>query len=366
MIHESEKQAYTGHQTVARKHDLGHRAQVEMALNFEKPYRTPVQNFSNITAVHSGGYQFKDARTNATLSAKLALRFAKLTHSDFVKPALDTNGQLIDIGLNIKQPDDNYGRAVSSLINEPEDVDRLELYDPFNPKECPYFTKGFVENIRMVSDTMDEDFHVLGMSWGPFTTAAYIRGAENIMMDINLDPDLIKKLVAKTAEFCERIQMRCIDAGATALWMSDPTASEDMISTDMYREFALKGTKRVCTNVKKETKVPIFVHMCGESSETMQLLPDAGVECFSCDSKVNLAIARKNIGKKMAIMGNIDPVRVLWQGTPQTIRDTAFKCIDDAGQEGGFILAPGCESPRDCSDENMIAMGMAGIDYWMR
>jgi uroporphyrinogen-III decarboxylase len=28
-------------------------------------------------------------------------------------------------------------------------------------------------------------------------------------------------------------------------------------------------------------------------------------ESFSCDVKVNLAAARKNIGKKMATMGNI-------------------------------------------------------------
>lgn len=366
MTQYSEKQAYTGHRTSSKREDYGHRVQVDMALNFEKPYRTPVQNFSNITAVHSGGYQFKDARTNAKLSAKLALRFAKLTHSDFVKPALDTNGQLIDVGLDIKQPDDNYGRVMTPMINEPEGVDKLELYDPFNPKECPYFTKGFVENIQTVVDTMDEDFHVLGMSWGPFTTAALIRGAENIMMDINFDPDLVRKLVAKTAAFCEKIQLRCIDAGATALWMSDPTASEDMISSDMYREYAFAGTKRVCTNVKNKANVPILVHMCGDTIETMQQLPDAGADCFSCDAKVNLADARKNIGKRMAIMGNIDPVKVLWQGTPNSIRNAAFKCIDDAGQEGGFILAPGCESPRDCTDENMTAMGMAGIDYWMK
>ena len=131
----------------------------------------------------------------SALSAKLALRFAKLTHSDFVKPALDTNGQLIDTGLDVRQPDDNYGRVMSTLINEPEDIDRLELYDPFNPRECPMFTRGFVDNISMVAETMDEDFHVLGMSWGPFTTAAFLRGAENIMMDINFEPDLVKKLV---------------------------------------------------------------------------------------------------------------------------------------------------------------------------
>ncbi len=366
MIQNSEQQAYTGHRTRRHKEDYGHRVQVEMALNFEKPYRTPVQNFSNITAVHSGGYQFKDARCTPALSAKLALRFAKLTHSDFVKPALDTNGQLIDTGLDVKQPDDNYGRVMSTLINEPEDIDKLDLYDPFNPKECPMFTRGFVENISMVARTMDEDFHILGMSWGPFTTAAFLRGAENIMMDINFEPDLVTKLVSKTANFCEEIQLRCIDAGATALWMSDPTASEDMISSEMYEKLAFAGTKQVCTSVKNKTKVPILVHMCGDTMETMKLLPDAGVECFSCDVKNDLAVARKNIGKRMAIMGNIDPVKVLWQGTPESIRDAAFKCIEDAGQEGGFIIAPGCESPRDCSDENMIAMGMAGVDYWMK
>jgi uroporphyrinogen decarboxylase len=147
---------------------------------------------------------------------------------------------VLPVELTIKS-DDNYGRVMASLVNEPEDIDTLELYNPFDLKERPHFTKGLVENISMVANTLDEDFHVLGMSWGSFTTAAHIRRAENIMMDINYGPDLVRKLVAKTAGFCEQVQLRCIDAGATALWMSDPTASEDMISRYTYREFAFRG-----------------------------------------------------------------------------------------------------------------------------
>jgi hypothetical protein len=68
----------------------------------------------------------------------------------------------------------------------------------------------------MVANTMDEDFHVLGMSPGSFITAAHIRGVESIMMGINFEPDLVRKLVTKAAEFCEQVQLRCIDAGVSA------------------------------------------------------------------------------------------------------------------------------------------------------
>ena len=34
--------------------------------------------------------------------------------------------------------------------------------------------------------------------------------------------------------------------------------------------------------------------------------------------------------------------------------------------DGGFILAPGCETPISSPDANVIAMGEAGTDYWSR
>ena len=51
-------------------------------------------------------------------------------------------------------------------------------------------------------------------------------------------------------------------------------------------------------------------------------------------------------------------------GKPNAIKQKCYEIIEACGADGGFILAPGCETPISSPDANVIAMGEAGIDYW--
>ena len=344
--------------------ETGHRSAVDAAFELDFDGRTPVNNFSNIVAAHSAGYQFKDVRNNAKASAESSLRYAKLTHSDFVKPVIDSQAIFQDIGVKVTIPDDNYCRVSKPLAPTPEDVDALAVYDPFAAEECPLFTDSYVANLEGLSSILDEDFHVCGFSWGPLTMAGYIRGADQLLMDSFLEPELADRMISKVTRFTADIQRKCIDCGATVMWMSDPTASQDLISPDEYRRFELGPVAEVIRRVKDFADVPVMIHMCGETTDTMRLLPDIGVDCFSCDTAVDLAVAKANIGDRMALMGNVAPVNTLMQGTPEDVRRESYECIEKAGLDGGFILSSGCEIPRDTPDENTIAMGLAGSGFW--
>lgn len=344
--------------------DAGHREKVELALALKSSETTPVNNFSNITATRSAGLKLADLRWDAGLAAKVALRFSKLTRSDFVKPALDNQALFLDMGLSVKQPDNDYGRVIDNLCKTGEDIDKLELYDPFVPRECPRFTTAFVDKIAMVNKQMEEDYVLCGFSWGPFSTAGYLRGVENLLMDTYQAPDLIHKLVRKSAAWTGRIQERFASAGATVFWMADPTASEDMISKDMFKEFVYEPYAGMVRRMKKDHHLPFFLHMCGDTVETMTLLPELGVDCFSVDAKVDIGMAKKLIGSKIAVHGNVHPIKTILDGTPADVTRESMACIEKAGLDGGFILAPGCDAPRDSPDANLIAMGNAAADFW--
>lgn len=349
--------------------DMGHRACIDATLRFEKTEKTPFNNFSNIVAVRSAGHVIENARFDSKISSESTIRYAKMTKSDFIKPCLDTNVEFLDISvpkkIPLKIPSDNYIRITDGVINTPEDVEALEFYDPFDPKTCPNFTKGFVDNISALANSIDEDWHICGFCWAPFSFAGFLMGAEQLMMDIFVEPDLVKSLIKKTTAMSRALQRRCVDAGATMMWMADPTAGEDLIDSEMYKEFELDGVKEVIKGVKDFDKdAPIFLHMCGYTANTMRMLPDIGVQCFSCDFKTDLAEARESAGRRMAVMGNVNPVELVMMGTPEQIRENVYDGIRKAGIDGGFIIGPGCEVPRDAPDENVLAMGQAGIDFW--
>lgn len=344
--------------------EVGHRAIVDAALDLEKTERTPVNNFSNIVTATSAGMTLDDVRRNPKASAECSLRYAKISKSDFVKPVIDSQTVFLDVGEDVKMSSNSYGMIKTPLVQTPEQIDDLALYDPFAAEECPQFTECYVHNLEELARSIDEDYHICGFSWGPVSMAGYLRGADNLLMDMMLNPDLAKKMISKTSRFSADIQRKCIEAGATVMWMSDPTASEDMISPDYFREFDAGPIRDVVKRVKTEGKIPIFLHMCGQTLHTMEQLPDIGIQCFSCDSAVDLSAAKSAVGGRMALMGNISPTQTLYEGTPEQVTEEAYRCIDEAGYNGGFILSSGCEVPGRTADANVAAMGKAGIEYW--
>jgi len=343
--------------------DAGHRQRVEVALKLKEPDHVPVHNFANITPLKSANTTMGKVRFDAKRSAEIALKYAKMTHSDFVFPQMDINVMYQDLGIELKQPDDNYTSVISELIKEPEDLDKVELYDAFDDKSCPNAIRAIVNKVEATAKMADEDFHIAGISWGPFTVAGHLRGTEKMMMDTFAEPEFVSKLVKKCAKFAGSLERRCLEAGATHIWMPDPTASEDLISADTYKQFVFEPAKAMIHDLKKHAKVPFVMHICGDTTNTMKLLPEMGVDLFSVDHKVDIAKAKAAVGHKMALMGNVHPIEVALNGTVADVTKASIACIQKAGMGGGFVLSTGCETPLDCPDANIIAMGKAAIDH---
>ena len=347
--------------------DAGHRACVEAALNFETTDRTPVNNFALVTAARSAGYKVDQARWDPKLSAKVSVDYALKTKSDFVKPILDSQVPFKDMGMDVRFPEDDYGRVPGHIVDKPEDIDDLAIFDPYEADQCPGFTKVMVEALEETARIIPEDLHICGLSWGPITTAGYCMGVENMLMATMFDEsDVVKKLISKVTDLVSAMQRRMIDAGATVMWMADPTSSGDIISPDMFEEFSEAHIKRVVDDVRAMSDAPTFVHICGNTLGIIDHMKRTGADCLSFDHAVDIHEAKRLAGNDIALMGNLDPVELIMSGTPERITQESYRLIEAAGKEGGFVLAPGCETPISSPDENVLAMGRAGREYWTR
>lgn len=348
--------------------DCGHRAAVEAALKHKRYDRIPVNNFALVTAARSAGIKVDDARWHPKVSAKVSIDYALRTHSDFVKPVLDSQIPFADMHMDVKFPEDDYGSVKTPPLKSADDVDDLAYFDPQVAKECPAFTKVIVGGIEETAKQLKEDLHICGLAWGPFSTAGYMLGTENMLMMTLMDEDAgtVKKLLSKTADFIRAQQVKMIDSGATVLWMADPTSSCDLISPDMFDEYSAGPITDVISGTRKVHKVSAYVHICGDTSKIIGSIHKTGCDCFSFDHAVDICAAKKAAGKNLALMGNIDPVRMILQSTPSEITKECRRMIDAIGRDGGYILAPGCETPIASPDANVAAMGLAGKNYWAK
>jgi uroporphyrinogen-III decarboxylase len=69
---------------------------------------------------------------------------------------------------------------------------------------------------------------------------------------------------------------------------------------------------------------------------------------------VPLDEARSQMGPRQILLGNLNPVSILRDGTPEMVREAVAQCHQQAGPR--YIVGAGCEVPRDTPKENLRAL----------
>ena len=80
----------------------------------------------------------------------------------------------------------------------------------------------------------------------------------------------------------------------------------------------------------------VILHICGNVSDRLDLIADTGYDGVSLDSMVDLAYAKKEVGDRICLIGNVDVFKPLREGTPAEVVKKAEECIETAGAGGGF------------------------------
>jgi uroporphyrinogen decarboxylase len=191
--------------------------------------------------------------------------------------------------------------------------------------------------------------------WGPFTLAGLLYGAENLMRDIYRDPKSVHRLLDFTSGLYLSYAQLYIDNGVDFVLLAEPTSSGDMISRGHFETFAVPAFKKIFTELRKKN-IRTALHICGNITNRLDLLNGIGAELISVDFKVSLAKCREIFGGKTAFAGNMNPVAVMQQETPEGVRKASEQCIAEAGTGPGFLLMPGCDIPPSTPAVNIKAM----------
>ena len=82
-------------------------------------------------------------------------------------------------------------------------------------------------------------------------------------------------------------------------------------------------------------------------------MASSGADIIDIDWMVDLGLAADIIGERAAVCGNVDPVAVMLQGTPEQVRKATLNCVKLGG--GLSISAAGCEIPDGTPYDNLLA-----------
>jgi [methyl-Co(III) methanol-specific corrinoid protein]:coenzyme M methyltransferase len=193
---------------------------------------------------------------------------------------------------------------------------------------------------------------------GPFTIAGHLAGTENLILWTLTEPATAKRFAKFAADY-EKMWLEHVDTlGVDSIQMSEPTASWDMISPEMFDEYAVPNLKYVYKPMKNTMQI---LHICGNMLPMLPEMVKAGATGLSLEEKTDSYKAVEFVNKRAALIGNVGVVKPLLMGTPDDVR-AAAKHSADAGFN---IISAGCGMSALIKKENVWAM-VDEIKHWKK
>lgn len=86
-----------------------------------------------------------------------------------------------------------------------------------------------------------------------------------------------------------------------------------------------------------------FMHNDGDAAHLIDVLPACGMDIWHLGPRVPIEQAKARIGDKVALMGNLDPVRVMLYGSDEEFEAECRRILHAAAPGGGFVFSTGGE-----------------------
>lgn len=89
----------------------------------------------------------------------------------------------------------------------------------------------------------------------------------------------------------------------------------------------------------------------------MRLIAELPVDIYELDFHTNLPEARKTLGPRRVVLGNVSTITDLLEGTPRKVYEAARECHVTCGRF--HVVGSGCEVSPNMPPENLRAL----LDY---
>ena len=195
------------------------------------------------------------------------------------------------------------------------------------------------------------EYSILGWVEGPAAEAADLRDLTPFLIDLLDDEPFACELMDLCTETAIGFARAQLQAGVDTIGIGDAIASQ--VGPDAYEELIQPRQKRLVQAIRTMGG-RVKLHICGNITHLLPGIADLGVDVLDVDHMVDLAVVRAAVGPGVALAGNMDPVSMIRNGTPEMIRSAVMKAREDAGWP--YLVNAGCEIPSGTPWENLKAL----------
>lgn len=333
------------------------------ALDLKEPDRVPLVPFAMTFCARQYGIPFSEYVSKGKSLAEAEVSTAQRFSWDAVIASCDTAVFAEVVGGKSVIPHDDVPRIVEPAIRAGSAAEDLKkLKDPVT-----YLGVGrlaeYLSSVKHMKQLVGDDLAIVGWTEGPFQGAMLLMNADpHAIFLMRQDKAVLHEIMEWYSEYAFQCARVFVENGADIIGSGESAAY--YLSPEAFEEFVLPHETKLYDRIKRELGVKVLIHSCGYVPQCLKFAPLANPGgAIQFDYQVPLKKAKKQIGKEITLMGNLDCNRILHLGTPQEVEAVCRKAIEDGAAGGGFLLSGGCEIPRDMPDQNMQAMLRACNKY---
>jgi uroporphyrinogen decarboxylase len=246
------------------------------------------------------------------------------------------------------------GPRFERRIKTARDIEALPVPDP---EEDLTYVMDAVSTIRRA---LDGSVPLIGFSGSPWTLATYmIEGGSSKTFSrskalLYNEPKLAHRLLGKIADSVTLYLNAQIRRGAQAVQIFDTWGG--VLAPQLFHSFSLQYMERIVSGLERThegVKIPVILFSKGCNAH-LEALADTGCDALGVDWTISLAEARKRVGDRVALQGNLDP-SVLY-AKPDVIREEADAVLSAFGHGSGHVFNLGHGITPEVKPEHLGAL----------
>ncbi len=226
----------------------------------------------------------------------------------------------------------NLGEACEFPLADWENFNRMNIPDVEDPKRWRQADEA--------AKTIDRDKFILGAGISIYERVHFLRGLENTWMDIYLEPENLKKLIALLVDMNLKNIRKLAAYGVDGYVFCDDWGLQNklMIDPAQWREFWFPAYREIYT-AAHAAGMATFLHSCGYITDILGDLIEAGLDAILMDQQLNMGLEPlSHFAGRVTFVCPVDIQSVMPRNDLGEIRrycHTMFEKL--ATPEGGFI-----------------------------
>jgi uroporphyrinogen decarboxylase len=231
---------------------------------------------------------------------------------------------------------DGEGPAFERPVRSAADVAALAVPDP--ERELRYV----MDAVRLVRRELNGQVPLIGFAGSPWTLATYMvegggsRDFAHIKRMRYQSPEILHKLLEVLAKSVSEYLNAQVAAGAQAVMVFDTWGG--VLSRPDYLEFSLAYmTKIVAGTLATRTaaRVPLIL-FTKNGGQWLEALADSGADALGIDWTTDLGEARRRVGNRVALQGNLDPAAL--HAPPDRLSALINNVLQSYGNGSGHVF----------------------------